>query len=523
MKTPIRFLFTLLCAAIVTLPSVHATTYTVQDTGDGAATPANCPGSGCRLRDALAKVVDSDVIDFSVTTPATITLNSGQLEVSKSIMINGPGANLLTVDANKASRVFVIDSGKTVTIFGLTITNGSDSSSVGGGGILNDHANLTVNFSSLSGNSAVEGGGGIYNDGFASSSATLTVNNSTLSGNSSGNSVAPSDGGGIYNDGGQSGSATLTVNNSTLSGNSGASGGGIFNNGFNGSGTLTVNNSTLSGNSASGEGGGIDNLGTATLTIGSTILNAGASGGNITNLSGTVTSNGYNLSSDAAGGDGTTGPGGLLNATGDIRNTNPMLGALANNGGPTFTYALCTASGVPDASCTGASPAIDQGKNFTTPLATTDQRGTGFTRTVNLGLPRPTGGDGTDIGAFEVQAIVSPQPGAHWKNNPAAWPASALPMTLGSQSYTKTELLAILKTPIKGDASLMLAHQLIAAKLNIANGANGTPVTSTITHANFLLSGFNGTLPYKVKPSSPIGQAMLNDANVLNNFNSGLL
>ena len=50
-----------------------------------------------------------------------------------------------------------------------------------------------------------------------------------------------------------------------------------------------------------------------------------------------VTSLGYNLSSDAAGGDATIGPGGFLNQTGDIRNTDPMLGPLQNNGGTTYT------------------------------------------------------------------------------------------------------------------------------------------------------------------------------------------
>jgi hypothetical protein len=63
-----------------------------------------------------------------------------------------------------------------------------------------------------------------------------------------------------------------------------------------------------------------------------------------------VMSLGYNLSSDAAGGDGTTGPGGFLNATGDLRNTNPNLGPLQDNGGPTFTHALLPGS-----------PAIDTG------------------------------------------------------------------------------------------------------------------------------------------------------------------
>jgi hypothetical protein len=61
-------------------------------------------------------------------------------------------------------------------------------------------------------------------------------------------------------------------------------------------------------------------------------------------------------------------------------------------------------------------------------------------------------------------------------------------MTLGSKTYTKAELLTILGTPIgkgtKADASLILADQLIAAKLNIANGADGTPVISTIMNAD---------------------------------------
>jgi hypothetical protein len=675
MKTPIRFLFTLLCAAAFSLPSVHAAnTYTVQDTGDGAANAANCPGSGCRLRDALAKVIDGDMIEFLVTTPATITLTNGQLEVGKSITISGPGADQLSVNGNAASSVFQIDSGKTVTISGLTITNGSAFSAGGiyndhatltvtnstlsgnlapgfrflggfGGGIYNDgssgSAALTVNNSTLSGNSATTLGGGIFNDGSSSGNATLTVTNSTLSGNSassgdgggiynygfdgnvtltvtnstlSGNSATNGDGGGIYNDGDSDGTpsnATLTVTDSTLSGNSASSGdgGGIYNYGFDGNVTLTVTNSTLSGNSAGGDGGGgiyndgesdgapssatltitnstlsansasngggggilndggfgsatltvsnstlsgnsasvgggIDNYGelgsapltvfnstlsgnsssnhvgggilndsgraggNATLTIGDTILNAAASGGaNIVGGSGTVTSNGYNLSSD----DG----GGFLTVTGDQINTDPKLGPLQDNGGPTFTHALLTGS-----------PAIDQGYNFSD--STTDQRGTGFARTVDLGFPKPTGGDGTDIGSFEVQSSAPcPQPQGYWKNNPSAWPASALPMTLGTQTYNQEELLTILGTPTgkktKADASLILADQLIAAKLNIANGADGTPVTSTIADADAVLSLYTGKLPYRVRTNSTNGQRMVNDANVLNNYNNGAL
>jgi YVTN family beta-propeller protein len=106
-----------------------------------------------------------------------------------------------------------------------------------------------------------------------------------------------------------------------------------------------------------------------------------------------------------------------------------------------------------------------------------------------------------------------------WKNHPGAWPVTSL--TLGSQTYTQAELLALFDTPPGGDASLILAHQLIAAKLNIANGSDPTPISATITDADHLLSGFKGKLPYHVRPSSATGQAMVNDADVLDSYNSG--
>jgi hypothetical protein len=70
---------------------------------------------------------------------------------------------------------------------------------------------------------------------------------------------------------------------------------------------------------------------------------------------------------------------------------------------------------------------------------------------------------------------------------------------------------------------MILARQLTAAKLNIANGSDASPVSSTITDADSLLSSFAGKLPYKVKTTSTIGKAMVNDANTLNNYNNGLL
>ena len=83
--------------------------------------------------------------------------------------------------------------------------------------------------------------------------------------------------------------------------------------------------------------------------------------------------------------------------------------------------------------------------------------------------------DGDGIGdACENNPPACPQPQGYWKNNPNAWPVESL--TLGGQTYNKTDLLNILGTPIgkgtKADASLILADQLIAAKLNIENCAD---------------------------------------------------
>ena len=81
---------------------------------------------------------------------------------------------------------------------------------------------------------------------------------------------------------------------------------------------------------------------------------------------------------------------------------------------------------------------------------------------------------------------------------------------------SKTELLKILKTAVgsrpKADASLILADQLIAAKLNIANNSDHAPIVSTIADTDSLLRGFSGKLPYKVKTTSATGGATVNDA-----------
>lgn len=114
-----------------------------------------------------------------------------------------------------------------------------------------------------------------------------------------------------------------------------------------------------------------------------------------------------------------------------------------------------------------------------------------------------------------------PLPQGYWKNNPGAWAVNSL--MLGSKTYTKPELLTILNTSARSDASIILAYQLIAAKLNIANGSDPAPISSTIANADSLLSAYAGKLPYSVKTSSAAGKAMVNAANMLERYNNGLL
>ena len=149
--------------------------------------------------------------------------------------------------------------------------------------------------------------------------------------------------------------------------------------------------------------------------------------------------------------------------------------------------------------------------------------GTAFQVTVLFQVPQWEHVTFSTAGIEEIPPITNkcPLTQGFWKNHPDDWPVTSL--TLGKQTYSQMELLALLQSPVKGDASLILAHQLIAAKLNIANGSDPTPVSATLTDADNLLSAFPGKLPYKVKPSSASGQAMVNDADVLDSYNNGEL
>ncbi len=142
----------------------------VNTTSDGPGSP---PGI-LSLRQAvnLANVMDgAATITFDPTVfaaPQTIALTGGPLELSDPgglETITGPAAGL-TIDAGGKSRVFVVDSGVTAALSGLTITGGSAS---GGGGLAN-HGTVTLADCTVSGNSASSFGGGVDNYG----TATLT-------------------------------------------------------------------------------------------------------------------------------------------------------------------------------------------------------------------------------------------------------------------------------------------------------------------------------------------------------------
>jgi hypothetical protein len=247
----------------------------------------------------------------------------------------------------------------TLTINDSTISGNNTGNQTGSGGGIYNASTLAINNSTLGGNSAADHGGAIYNE-----NATLTINNCTLSRNS----VLNFSGGGIDNEG----KGTVMMNNSTVTGNSAVQGGGIYNHVS----KIKIMNSTLSENSAF-EGGGIFNNAFSTAEFEDTIVAKNQSGGN---CYGTVQSENYNLSGDNSCN---------FNKSGDLNNTDPKLGPLRNNGGPTQTQALLSGS-----------PAIDAGN----PSGCTDSRGH-LLKTDQRGRPRPDKEDsgGCDMGAYERQ------------------------------------------------------------------------------------------------------------------------
>jgi hypothetical protein len=107
----------------------------------------------------------------------------------------------------------------------------------------------------------------------------------------------------------------------------------------------------------------------------------------------------------------------------------------------------------------------------------------------------------------------------YWRTHTDAWPLASL--TLGCETYTKQQCLALMKTPPHGDASIILAVQLIAAKLNVANNSLDWPtITATIDAADALLCTLMGPLPYAVSAKAPPGSLMIPLAGQLEAYNT---
>ena len=394
----------------ITCASTGATTQNVSVSGtvnpaSFVVTNNHDSGTGS-LRAAItsANGTTGAIITFDPTffaTPQTITLTSGQLEISASQTVQGPGAGLLTVSGNNASRVFQIDAGKTASLSGLTITGGNGVgalSSGKGGGILNA-GTLTLTNCSVSGNKTpTSEGGGISNTG-----TSLTITNCQIDGN-----TASFSGGGIIS---RAGTVTITgstVSNNTVTGATGGAGGGIeadcnlniTNSTFSGNHTdnsgsrsgggiycgaqtTTITACTITGNSAksSGSAGGLRNDGASSVTVKDTIIagNTGTSSATA-DVSGAFISSGYNLIGDGTSATGWTGTGDIVGTTASP--VNALLGPLG------YYPASASVQTVP---LLPGSPAINAGTATGTPTA--DQRGV-----ARVGA--------TDIGAFEAQAFT---------------------------------------------------------------------------------------------------------------------
>ena len=432
------------------------TVSTLVDENDGVGI-----GLGTSLREAIFAVTPNETINFdpalTMSSPGTIVLEHGELSITKSLAIQGPGANLLKIDASgndptptvnngDGSRVFNVADGIfgqfDVAISGLALTGGDMADSGGairnaenltvtnlvingnsagttsagyhGGGIGNFAGNLTVQTSTISGNSLTFGrGGGIY-----SSFGSLTITDSTISGNAAGVSAS---GGGIYTS-----YSSTTISRSTISGNSATRGGGIALTGIDV--VMTITNSTISGNSAEIDGSGVVVLFSSLNLKHSTVagnrsdsdINGSGTGGGVFvnnsqfshatidqvivagNLRGTATRDDvagavtarFSLLGVNTGATITNQGGNLIGTAGSP--IDPLLGPLAEHGGLTKTHALLTGS-----------PAIDVGDPAATAGVGTvplyDQRGDPFSRVFD---GDGAGGARIDVGAYERQTVV---------------------------------------------------------------------------------------------------------------------
>lgn len=337
---------------------------TVQGNGDTITRSSGAPAfrlfdvaMGGHLTLNSVRVTGGDATGGSGSVGGGGVYNAGTLDVSGSTFANddSPGSGSNGGGIENSGSLTVVDS-----VF-------SGNTSVEGGGLLNE-GTATVDTSTFTGNTATAFGGG----GIVGALGTINLSRDTFTGN-----AADSGGGGaIDND------STVSVDNSTFTGNSGGTNGGGAVQNF---GSVTFSYTTLSGDSAP-SGAELHNFQTAntpgqvSMSVADSIVANGNGGGSNCGGNVSIADGGYNIDS------GTSCR--FANSDHSKNSTNPQLGALANNGGPTETMALAATS-----------PAVNAIPTTNPTCGGTDQRG----------VTRPQG-TGCDIGAYELKASALPPP-----------------------------------------------------------------------------------------------------------------
>ncbi len=273
-------------------------------------------GGGMRDDDGVATVIGSTIMGNTAADGSGI-FNYGTMNITGS-----------TIDSNTAATggqgtAAGVNNEGTLTITGSTIAGNSSAYSAGGisNGIFVP-ASAVISDCTITNNTANQAGGIFNGEG------TLTVNGSTIAGNSAVGA------GGIENDG------TATVVDTTIAGNAGDDSGGILNGG-----TLAAVNDTIAYNSG---GGGIDTSGTVTMDNTIVAANTGSQGTSydIDGVGNSETGQNNLIGIDYTGSFTNGLSGNIVFGPG-----NPGLGSLAyNNGASTETIALLAGS-----------PAIDAG------------------------------------------------------------------------------------------------------------------------------------------------------------------
>ncbi|MBI5656087.1 MAG: right-handed parallel beta-helix repeat-containing protein [Geobacter sp.] len=446
-----------------TIALTTATTRIVITTSDSGA------GS---LRQIVADANPGDIIAFDSSLDGQVVTIASDLIIDKDLTISGPGAPNLIISGGDMTRIFTVNSGRTVHISGLTISHGK---SFDGPAIFNSGV-LTVANSTISGNYAQSSSGsGIYNN----PGATLTVTGCTISGN-----TADALGGGIYNNNG-----TAAITNTTIFGNAALSGGGGMLN--NSAGTLTVDNSTIAGNS----GGGLINLSGGMVTIRNAIFwGSGSYISGVATISDSIVTNGCYPGSTCT----------------NVSSADPLLGVLGNYGGNTGTIPLLAGSPAIDSGSCASGPATDQRGMSRPQDATCDmgayERGVPAALTATAGTPQSTvinTAFATSLAARVVDSLGSVLDGI---SVTFTGPGSGAGIGAAGSAVTNSSGIATYGVSANGTAgsyTVTAAVSALSATYNLANNKG----TATVSLGN-LTATYDGTAKAATATTTPAGLTM---------------